>query len=194
MCDLLAVLDHQARIARVAILVGFATFLRQSNLLPTATMQGGHYIRRGDVQANDAQLWITVNSSKTISDPRDRVCIPVHSSNSKYCPVKAWQAYEASMPLPPHFPAFMMSPTIPLTHTRLTSYMRGALKAMGHPLASSVTVHSLRRSGARAAANGGAPEEAVMTHGTWLSSAIHAYVPKRLFTNVPEVIATLFGH
>ena len=193
-CDLLAALDDHARIARVAILIGFATFLRQSNLLPSAVLGGDHCIRREDMVATPTELWITINSSRTISDVRNRVCIPVYAASSRYCPVLAWHQYVQRLPLPPHFPAFMLSPAIPLTSVKLTSYLRGALASMRHPLAGTATVHSLRRSGARAAAAGGAPEPEVMTHGTWTSSAVHAYVPKKLFTKVPHVIAQMFGH
>ena len=49
-CDLLAALDNSARVARAAILIGFATFLRQSNLLLTPGPARHHYHRRGDIQ------------------------------------------------------------------------------------------------------------------------------------------------
>ena len=89
----------------------------------------------------------------------------------------------------------MLSPTVPLTPDKLTIYMRAALLTLGHPLAKSVTLHSLRRSGARAAAGGGASEDAqVMSHGTWTSAAVYAYVPKKLFSKVPHVLAKLLGH
>ena len=192
-CDILAVMDDGARVARTAILMAFATFLRQSNLLPTAGSTAGHCIRRGDVHLEDGQLWITINSSKTISDPRDRVCIPVFPPNSRHCPASAWLQYIQYLPLPSYFPAFMLTASIPLTPNRLTSYLRGALVALGHPHAATVTIHPLRRSGARESAAGGADESEVMTHGTWTSSAVTSYVPKKLYTRVPQIMSRLFG-
>ena len=79
MCDLLSALNDNAHAAKAAILLGFVTFSRQSNLLPSIGGGSSHVIRCQDVEVTDGQLWVTVNSSKTIHDPRDRVCIPVYS-------------------------------------------------------------------------------------------------------------------
>ena len=193
-CDNLARLDDQAQVARTAILKGFATFLRQSNLLYTAGYGACHCMTRRDIQLIEGRLWITVNSSKTISDRGRRVAIPIYPAHTRYCPVKSWSDYVSRMPLPMNFPAFMLSPTIPLTPNRLTAYLRAALSALFHPLTDKVTVHSLRRSGARAVASAGATEEEMMIHGTWTSSAVTTYVPKKLYTKVTQVMAKIFGH
>ena len=194
MCDILAAMDSEASTARAAILMGFTTLLRQSNLLPATIMGQTHCIRRRDCLVEHDTLWVTINSSKTICDPSKRVMIPVTASTSKYCPVMAWQDYVNRVPLDPDSPAFMFSSTAPITSQKLNAYMRPILAALSLPDADKVTVHSLRRSGAQAAAAYGATREQLMIHGTWASTAINSYVPQRLYTQVPTIMSTMFGH
>ena len=193
MCNVLAAMDSDADTARAAILVGFTTLLRQSNLLPASSLGQEHCIRRRDCVIEDNILWVTVNSSKTIYDPSKRVVIPVAPSHSRYCPVKAWRDYITRVPLDVEAPAFMFSSTLPLTPQKLNSYMRVILTTLGLPQADKVTVHSLRRSGAQAAAAHGASREQLMIHGTWATTAINSYVPQRLYTHVPAILAKMFG-
>ena len=180
-CDLLAALGPSARVARAAILLAFATFLRQSNLLPTPSPAAHHCIRRSDISLEEDVTWVRVNSSKTISDPKDAVRIPVYKSSSRYCPVNAYVQYALSVPLPADAQAFMLTPTVPLSPQKLNSFLRATLTVIKHPQAKHVTVHSLLRSAAQACARAGASEADVMLHGTWSSSAVYAYVPKRLY-------------
>ena len=193
MCDLLAVMDSDAATARTAILLGFTTLLRQSNLLPATARGQDHCIRRRDCVLEDGTLWVTINSSKTIYDPIKRVVIPILPFNSKYCPVDAWLRYIHRVPLDLEAPAIMLSQTVPLTAQKLNAYMRVILASLGLPAADKVTVHSLRRSGAQAAAANGATRDQLMIHGTWATSAINSYVPQRLYTDVPIVMSTMFG-
>ena len=182
MCDVLAAMDHDAATVRTAALIGFTTLLRQSNLLPSTLRGQDHCIRRRDLVVEETTLWVTINSSKTIYDPAKRVVIPVSTILSKYCPVAAWLDYVQRLPLDPDAPAFILSPSSPLTPDRLNAYMRAILASLDLPEADKVTVHSLRRSGAQAAAANGASREQLMIHGTWASTAINSYVPQRLYT------------
>ena len=193
LCDILTAMDADAATARAAILLGFTTLLRQSNLLPISPVGQTHCLRRRDCVLEQSTLWVTVNSSKTIYDPAKRVVIPVMASLSNYCPVKAWLEYTSRVPLDPDAPAFMLNPSTPLTAPRLNSYMRVILTKLSLPNADKVTVHSLRRSGAQAAAAHGASREQLMIHGTWATTAINSYVPQRLYTQVPVIMSTMFG-
>ena len=186
--DVLAVNSLHSQTARAAILMGYASFLRQSNLLPSASLLHGHCLRRSDVEDAGDTLWLHIRSTKTLRDPRCSVSIPVLQVASPYCPVAAWRAYITRVPLRPDAPAFMLNKATPLTPARLLAYLRPALAAIDYPAPHLVTVHSLRRSGARQSARMGAPEADVMTHGTWSSAAVRAYVPKRLYSAVPEAI------
>ena len=150
MCDLLQAIGGEASIARTALLIGYATLLRQSNLLPSLSPASPmHTIIREDVLDEGTVLWVTINSSKTITSRQARVSIPVPFTGSRYCPVTAWRHYTNALPLPPSAPAFMLEQSKPLTAYRLNSYMRATLAALNFPLAQKTTVHSLRRSGAQ---------------------------------------------
>ena len=182
-----------ALVARTAVLIGFHTMLQQSNLLPAACGPTTHTVRRRDVRRQGKLLWLDIMSSKTITDPGDRVSIPVMFTGGKYCPVRAWEDYVQVVPLAPSRPAFMLDETTLLTPRRLITYLRTALHLIGHPAATYVTVHSLRRSGAQAAARAGVSESDIMAHSTWKSGALYAYTPKQLYTQVPTTLASLFG-
>ena len=174
----------------------FATFLRQSNLLPhsATAWHSPHTLRRRDIYEQDGYLWVTVNSSKTITDPLARVAIPVAPSLSEHCPVMAWRQYVRRVPLDPDASAFMFSPHLPVTRQRLTSYLRASLAAVSFDQAHKVTVHSFRHSGAQECARWGASQQQLMQHGTCTSLAINNYVPLKLYTQVPIIMARMFGH
>ena len=67
-CDLLAAMGPEANVAQTAVLYGFASLLRQSNLLPSSASTQSHTITRADVIDEGAVIWININSSKTICD------------------------------------------------------------------------------------------------------------------------------
>ena len=187
-CDVLQVLSPDAQTVRAALLMGYASFLHQSNLLLCPGPAASHHLRRADVEDAGPTIWLHIRSSKTIYDPRHRVAIPVPTTHSPYCPVAAWREYAARIPLPPASPAFMLNASTPLTQARLLAILRPVLTALGHPSPNSITVHSLRRSGAQECARRGALPEHIMHHGTWTSSAVNAYVPKKLYTSVPAIM------
>ena len=97
----------------------------------------------------------------------------------------------SARPVTPSFHS--LDETTLLTPRRLITYMRTALHLIGHPAATYVTVHSLRRSGAQAAARAWVSESDIMAHGTWKSEALYAYTPKQLYPQVPTTLASLFG-
>ena len=193
MCDVMWALGPDARIARAAVLFAFATFLRQSNFLYTST-GATHMLTRGDITPAPYGLAVHVASTKTILRTHP-VIIPVHRiPDCKYCPVDAYLAAKASTPAPLSAPLFLIGSGRPLTPTGLAGLMRTALNVVGRrPGGGKVTVHSLRRSGARAAATGDCGRSDVMLHGTWRGAGVDAYVPRTLFTSVPHTIKTILG-
>ena len=193
LCDALYTLDDNARTIRTAVLMGFTSLLRQSNLLECGAPTRHHLIRRMDVRDEGDTLWLDVNSSKTIIDPARRVSVPLPRIRSPYCPVAAWRDYAARSPAPLDAPIFTLPGGIPLTIDRVTFYIRTILAQLGHPAPATVTFHSLRRSGARECARHGATEPDLMLHGTWTMNAITTYVPKRLYTNVREALTKVLG-
>ena len=192
MCDVMWSLGPDARIARAAVLFAYVTFLRQSNYLQTGSIST-HMIRRADIRPAPYGLAVHVRSTKTIA-PSGWIIIPVHRSpDSPYCPVAAVMAAKLAVPAPLTAPLFLTGSGRPLTATALTTLMRLALTVLGHPAASTVTPHSLRRAGARGAAGHGEGVANVMTHGTWSGRAVFTYVPKHLFTSVPKTMSQLLG-
>ena len=194
MCDVMWAFGPDARVARAAVLFAFATFLRQSNFLYTPSA-AGHMLTRRDVLPAPYGLAVHVASTKT--NLRDHpVVIPVHRiPNCKYCPVAAYLAARAATQAPLTAPLFLTSTGSPLTPHGLAALMRTALNLLGRDTGGGkVTPHSLRRSGATAAARWGAGRTDVMTHGTWKGDAVDSYVPKTLFTAVPQTIKTILGN
>ena len=192
MCDALWTIGPDARVARAAVLFAFATFLRQSNFLATSTGRH-HLLTRKDVLPSTYGLAIHLASAKTVLRTHP-VVIPLHViPGSRYCPVGAYLAARAATPADRDSPLFLTSEGRPLTPAGLGALMRVALTLTGAPRQPGVTVYILRRSGARAAAGAGAPREDVITHGTWRGNSIDAYVPRALFTSVPNTIKTILG-
>ena len=167
--------------ARAALLMGFCSFLRPSNLLAA----GGahpltHTITRADVIVTSSRMSICVRSSKTTT-AKDTYIVPIRAAGGNACPVQAWRDYIALYPAHAHAPAFVNKAGTPFTQEDLNPLIRATLDGLGFPEASGFTFHSLRRSGARAAAVRGATKAQVMRHGHWRSDAVHAYVPKDHF-------------
>ena len=75
MFDILATMSTDGATIQSAFLIGFALFLRHSNHLPTYRPGAMHALRRHDICDDGNCLWLSINSSKTIVDPRIRVSI-----------------------------------------------------------------------------------------------------------------------
>ena len=166
--------------ARVAMLLGFATFLRPSNIF--VTKSGGvptpHTLRRQDIMATPDGLQVKVHTTKTTKTP---VIIPVLRAGGPACPVQAWQEYTNVVPSDPDAPILTDQLGRAYTPQRLTPLIKGALVALSHPEAMNFTFHGSRRSGARSAAQGGATPQQVRQHGQWKSNAMYRYVPRDFF-------------
>ena len=166
--------------ARVALLLGFATFLRPSNIF--VTKSGGvptnHILRRADITVTKSGLHVKVHSTKSTKTP---TTLPVIRAAGPACPVKAWQDYVAAVPSDQAAPILTDLLGRPYSTQRLLPVVRGALAALNHPEAMNFTFHGSRRSGARSAASGGATCTQVKRHGQWKSNAVYSYVPKNHF-------------
>ena len=191
-CDVFTAPGSEALPAKAVVLITYATLLRQSNTLTPAEYSDGgpHTLRRHHLTVSGRTLWVEVASTKTVYKPQDRVVIPVLLTGGKYCPVLTWREYCARYPASPEAPAFVYRDGSPVRATHVTSLMRAALTALTHPAAQSVTLHSLRRASAQHLAESGVPMEEIMELGTWKSSAVHAYVPKRLTSSAPAIISS----
>lgn len=180
---------------KAALLLGFACFLRASNLLSASLSgwAGSHTLLSRDVRLTSQGLLIIIRSSKTIS-PNKPVALQVFEApGSSLCPVTAWRNYTSLFAPPPHGPAFILSSGVPLTPPPLVKLIRLALSRAGYRNSSSYTIHSLRRGAAQLAADLGAPKGDIKTHGTWRSDKglkayvnISSVVPRLLASNLPS--------
>ena len=182
---------------KAALLLGYFTFLRQSNILSPSleAWAGPHTLTRADVLPRPHGLTVVVRSSKTITRMTQAAAILVYAvPRSLYCPVEAWHRACALVPAPPQSPAFLLPGPRPLTAAPLVAVMREALRRAGCPYADKVTAHSLRRGAALLAADAGSPLEDLCHHGTWAgASGLSAYVPPERITSVPGHLAVAFG-
>ena len=137
-------------------------------------------------------MWVTVPTTKTLKKGQG-VILPIRMNPSNpYCPVEAYKWATGVAPAAPNAPIFINPDTNrTLTAQQCNSLLQVAAIALRHPRGNRVTLHSLRRSGARLCAFHGVSESDIKCHGTWHSTSVHTYVPKEVFTGVPGVIAKL---
>lgn len=178
-----------------ALLLGYFTLLRQSNLLlsPVRT-DPGHVLRAKDITLTREGLNVHVRSSKTLSKsspPRD-IAVPA-IPGSKYCPVRAWRKYVSRTQPYLEGPAFITTDGLPLRPRGLLDTLRLALAVGGHPAPGAITLHSLRRGGAQACASSGSSLEDIKALGHWTSDAVHKYIPRHLIYSAPRTLAENFG-
>ena len=195
LCRKLRHLGPDGHVAAGAVLFRVASFLRQTNYLPQGSGRfSPHLIRRRDVIYHGGALYVTVRSTKTRllgAEPVTFMLAPAPGSPD--CPVaaclRAWSAVPAALTAP----LFLLpSSGRPLTSPGLLALVQATLRAVGDPLAPTVTIHSLRRTGAQLALGAGAPDAEVMAHGTWTSTAYHAYVPAPASSAIPAALSTVW--
>ena len=179
-----------------ALLMGYFTFMRQSNLVVSSpsAWNDPHTIRRRDVRPHNLGLSVSIMSSKTIRSPEGAVSVLVPVvPDSILCPVSAWFQATNYCPAPLSAPAFMAAPSRPLDQRTLSRILRSTLLALQVPQAGSYTLHSLRRGGARACHAQGVDPSAIKAQGTWESDAVFDYIPRQAPTAAPVALAVLFG-
>ena len=165
-----------------ATLICFYTFLRQSNLLfSMSNRYPEHALTEADVNRMEKALLIRVSSSKTECSPSDCYVVRLMAiKDSKYCPVRAWARYRRRTHLAPGGPAFMHVDGHPLLMTTLLRAFRTARTMSHHPSSHLVTLHSLRRGGAKESACAGTSLDAVRDVGWWRMRMVFEYAPRSL--------------
>ena len=178
-----------------ALLVGYRTLLRQSNLLlsPSAAL-ARHAIRVRDVHRTTSGLQIDVRSTKTRWRRDDAFTIVVpHGEDVRCCAVAAWDGYVRELRPSPDDPAFILAPGRPLRAPALLAVLRLGLRHQGVASANAYTLHSLRRGGAQACAAAGASLDAIKDLGSWTSAAVFAYVPRAMIQAPTSTLSTSFA-
>lgn len=164
---------------KAALLIGYACFLRSSNLLsPTVQQWGGpHTLSVSDILSVPNGLVVCIRSSKTIRIGKPVLLSVFPVSKTLCCPVAAWHRYLAISRPAVSGPAFMINSVTPLTARPLVNFIRLALQAAGEPLYNRFSLHSIRRGAAQAAQKAGADRLSLKHHGTWASdTGLNAYL------------------
>lgn len=153
------------------ILIGYHTFLRSSNLLSTSsTVWGGpHTLSVQDLTLLDPGLEISVRTTKTKSDSVPVKSLIPWAQDPRYCPASAWFRYISIVRPWALGPAFVKDDHLPLTARHLVGFMRLALKNCTDIIPAKVSMHSLRRGAAQAAAHEGVPLHLIKEKGMWRS-------------------------
>lgn len=156
---------------KACMLLAYASFLRSSNLLcpTTSGWTGPHTLRTCDIIEVQDGLCIVIRSTKTRATNNPAVIKIDSAAASAICPVLAWKNYKANINPYIYGPAFVTNDDIPLTPRPMVALMRLALASVGHPHATRISMHSLRRGGVQCAAKAGASNQQLMSHGTWSS-------------------------
>lgn len=180
---------------RAALLIGYFTMIRQSNLLSpsTRTWGGPHTIRRRDIRIVPGGLRVDITSSKTICANSEATSLFVPKIGSRCCPVLAWESARDLKAGHPDDPAFITSAGVPLTPHALTRLVRSALTEMGVATPQRFTLHGLRRGAAQECQRLNVDTKHIMSQGTWKSGAIRTYTIQPASTEAPIALATRFG-
>lgn len=176
---------------KAAILLAYATFCRASNVVSPALNQWGgpHTLLAGDVFILNGGLQVIIRSTKTRGKNAPHSALILPTQDFQVCPVRAWLEYKRAVNPCPLGPAFIVSPSKPLTAHTVVAIIRAALASAGVTNPGTYTFHSLRRGATQAAARAGATEEQLIQHGTWSSRAgLRTYLqpPPRI---VPRLLA-----
>lgn len=118
------------RSVKPCILIGYFTFLRESNLLsPTMSGWGGpHTIMAQHIVVSDVGLLITVHSTKTKADTAPVTTLIPWQLDPNFCPAALWMSYIAEVRPWPLGRAFLTDDHRPLTARHIIGLMRLALK------------------------------------------------------------------
>lgn len=170
-------------------LVGFFSFLRKSNLLPSsmAAFDPKKHLTRSDFQLHRWGLSMRISWSKTIQFNQRSFEVPLpYLPNHPLCPVTAvWAAFRLTPSAPSNGPAFVLpNPSFPpMLYTQFISILRSSLSSIGlNP--THYAGHSLRRGGASWAFQCLLPGEVIKCMGDWRSDAYLQYLEIPLSSKV----------
>ena len=167
--------------------MSYYTLARQSNLLSSDSLAAPspHTLHPHHISTTSLGLLVTLMSTKTTIAPHS---LPL----SPYCPVAAWLHYYRLMNPARHGPAFLTPAGTPFTYVQATKSLRYIFNSLGHPNATAFTLHGFRRGGVQAMLAGGAPLQAVMAQGHWLSAAVKSYTSNSVDIRAPVALASQF--
>lgn len=169
-CDYLDMAPSTPKAIKPCLLIGYACYLRASNLTCTSinSWGGPHTLRVADVIVTPDGVRVTINSTKCSSIPSSLLaCV---NSNPKYCPRQAWVTYINHVKPFLLGPAFVIARSQPVTSMLLVDFMKASLKSDPDVDVSLISTHSLRRGATQNAVNHLTIPE-IMKRGGWRSKA-----------------------
>ena len=167
-----------------AILVGFFTFLRKSNLVPESmeNFKPGRHLSRGSFAFKGDCGVVKVVETKTIQCRERILYLPLaKGSVTELCPIAAVQVHFLEfITKDKSDPAFQYKGrdgTRTLTHSKLSSTLNEKLTILGID-PNTISMHSLRRGGASYAHQCGASIELMQAMGDWASLSVLLYLSR----------------
>lgn len=175
-------------VLKVAFLLAFFAFLRQSNLAPSSSLSfdRSRHTCREDVVIEPPGLIVTLRWSKTMQNGTTTANVPVPAIPGHTCdPVLAYQQMLAAIPTRrPNEPLLMHMDRSPVTTRTLARTLKSILLALG-VAASHYSLHSFRRGGATASFRAGVDCMNIKRHGTWVSDSFWGYVSSESVKTAP---------
>lgn len=168
-CRFLDVARSSPPAIKACVLIGFACFLRASNLVsPNQGIWGGaHTLLTKDIFLAPNGLIVVIASTKTRNKPY-AIKIPYHDSEV-ICPVRSWIRYKSLVNPPLGGPAFVLSNRTAVTSKLVLSFIKQALSVDPMRDLSLITMHSLRRGAVQNAEQEGLSHKQIMSLGAWSS-------------------------
>ena len=188
-------LNPRPHVIIAALILGYFTLVRQSNLVVTAphVHPSMHVIKRADVAVTESALLVTLRSTKTRSQALPPVVFRLPAMpGSPCCPVTAWQEYSNTVCSLPQSPAFVLPDNSPLSARHLLRALRIASLAV-FGIDKHFTLHSLRRGATQACQSLGLSIDSIMSAGMWRSSAINTYLQALHISSAPAALANCLG-
>ena len=194
MATVLDGLGKEALVVKAALLVGFFTALRQSNLLTVGRDNTTHTLLRSDITCKHNALQVKVRSSKTTKGlGQCRTYKLTRLEAQLCCPVRAWQKYYKHNKASTSPVAFTLRSGMPLTALAATRLLRVALKGSSYPEPHRFTLHALRRGAVHTCMSNGGTLEQVKELGHWTSKAVACYLPEKVVRAAPTTLKASFG-
>ena len=173
-------------------------FLRISNCVPRSGRSFDLFrqLARGDIILTQPGLQIVVKWTKTIQNCNTFRTIPIGTiPGSPLCPIAAYLAYTSRFPARDNHPMFYYHGDSGKVVIATEMHVRTALATVLRALQldpKQYGFHTFRRSGATLAYNMGVPVQDIQQHGTWVSSAVWAYIkPSHAQTTVTRAFSTI---
>ena len=160
-------------VLRLAFLLGFAGFLRRSNLAPESerAFDVTRHTTFGDLSISGGNLVVHLKWSKTLQNSLGATIVLPVLTGSPFNPVKVFRKYCKYAPFLQCSSPALVFPQGNLVTAPVLAKILAQLAGDG-----AVTLHTLRRSGTSQAFLGGATATQLAVHGTWVSSTFQRYI------------------